>query len=163
MNPPPETVVPDFDPDRDLYLTLHLDVPRPRVWRCWTEPALLVQWFTPAPWKTASAELDVRPGGNQFIVMRSPGGEDVPNHGVYLEVESERRLVTTDAFTRAWVPAEKPFMTAILQFEDEDGGTRYHAVARHGTAEQRQNPADMGFTPGWTAAAEQLVSLAKSL
>lgn len=163
MTTPPHDLVPDFDPERDLFLSLHLDVPRPLVWRCWTEPALLVQWFTPAPWSTASAELDVRPGGSLSIVMRSPDGQEVPNRGVYLEVEPERRLVTTDAFTRAWVPAEQPFMTADLRFEDEDGGTRYHALARHGTPEQRRSHDEMGFTPGWTAAAGQLVALARSL
>ena len=58
------------------------------------------------------AELDVRPGGANLIVMRSPDGAEFPNRGVYLAVEPGRRLVFTDAFVEAWVPSPKPFMTA---------------------------------------------------
>ena len=57
--------------------------------------------------------------------MRGPDGTDMPNRGVYLEVVPNERLVVTDAYTEAWVPAQKPFMTVILTFADEDGGTRY--------------------------------------
>ena len=38
--------------DRILTLTRVLNAPREKVYRCWTEPALLKQWFTPAPWRT---------------------------------------------------------------------------------------------------------------
>lgn len=49
------------DPELDLVLERTLPVAPDRVWAAWTDPALLVQWFTPAPWKTVSADLDVRP------------------------------------------------------------------------------------------------------
>ena len=41
--------------DRELVLTRLIDVPRHPLFRCWTEPALIVQWFTPPPWKTIHA------------------------------------------------------------------------------------------------------------
>ena len=46
-------------------------------------------------------------------------GKDLPNRGVYLEVVPNERLVSTDAYTKAWEPSEKPFMTLILTFEDD--------------------------------------------
>ena len=49
--------------DKELVLTRVIDVPREKLWRCWTEPQLIVQWFTPPPFKTVHAETDVRPGG----------------------------------------------------------------------------------------------------
>src|SRR5579862_8212448 len=90
--------------DRDLALTRIIDAPREKVFRAWTDPTLLKQWFAPLPWTTPVAELDVRPGGGNRIVMRSPDGEDMPNRGVYLEVVENERLVFTDAFTAGWVP-----------------------------------------------------------
>ena len=36
---------------RELLLDALLDAPRDAVWRAWTDPSLIVQWFTPAPWK----------------------------------------------------------------------------------------------------------------
>ena len=56
-----------------------------------------------------------------LVVMRDPEGRDLPNRGVYLEVVENERLVFTDAYTRAWEPSAKPFMTVILTFEDEGG------------------------------------------
>ena len=108
-------------------LDRHLDAPRAAVWRCWTEPALLTRWFTPAPWSTVSAEIDLRPGGASLVVMRSPEGEEFPNRGVYLAVEPGRRLVFTDAFTEAWLPSEKPFFVAEVTLR---GRGRRHALPR---------------------------------
>ena len=50
--------------ERELIITRMIDAPPEKVWRAWTEPALLTQWFTPPPFTTPSAELDVRPGGS---------------------------------------------------------------------------------------------------
>lgn len=148
---------------RDLVLTRLIDAPRDKVWRCWTEPELVTQWFAPLPWTTAAAALDVRPGGVTAITMRSPEGEEFPSRGVYLEVVPNEKLVFTDAFTDAWTPSEKPFFTAVLTFEDEDGKTRYTARARHWREEDREAHEKMGFHEGWGQCADQLEELAKTL
>ncbi|MFZ2101442.1 MAG: SRPBCC family protein [Oricola sp.] len=141
-----------------------LDAPRMAIWRCWTEPDLLMQWFTPKPWQTVGAEIDLRPGGASVITMRSPEGEDFPNPGVYLDVVPGEKLVFTDAFTSAWEPSGKAFMVGEIALADAPGGkTRYLATVRHWSAEDRKSHEDMGFYPGWNAAADQLEELAKTL
>ncbi len=149
--------------DRELVLTRLIPAAREKLYRAWTEPELLKQWFAPLPWTTPSAELDVRPGGANLIVMRGPDGKDFPNRGVYLEVVPNRRLVFTDAYTQAWEPSEKPFMTVIVTFEDEGGQTRYTARVRHWTQADRQAHEDMGFHQGWGQCADQLAALAATL
>ena len=114
--------------DRELALTRIFDAPPEKVFRAWTEPDLLTQWFAPLPWTTPRAELDVRPGGVNLIVMRSPEGDEYPNRGVYLEVVKNERLVFTDAYTCAWAPSEQPFMTVVITFEDL-GGNSLHGRA----------------------------------
>jgi len=106
---------------RELILTRIIDAPRDKVFRAWTEPELLKQWFAPLPWTTSKAETDTRAGGASLIVMRSPEGNEFPSRGVYLEVVQNERLVFTDAFTKDWEPSEKPFMTLILTFEEIEG------------------------------------------
>jgi uncharacterized protein YndB with AHSA1/START domain len=145
--------------DRELMLTRLIDAPREKLYRAWTDPTLLKQWFAPLPYTTPVAELDVRPGGSAFIVMRGPDGKDLPNHGVYLDVVPNQRLVSTDAYTNAWDPSEKPFMTLILTFEDEGGKTRYTARARHWTVADREAYEKMGFHQGWGICADQLAAL----
>jgi len=85
---------------RKLVLTRLIDAPPENVYRAWTEPALLQQWFYPKPWTVASAELDVRPGGVSADVMRSPEGQEFPNGEVYLNVRQSIPLP-------AWLQKEK--------------------------------------------------------
>ena len=149
--------------DRELVLTRLIDAPREKLYRAWTDAALLKQWFAPLPWTTPHAELDVRPGGASNIVMRSPEGNDMPCPGVFLEVVPNQRLVFTDAYTSAWQPSQKPFMTVILTFEDEGGKTRYTARVRHWTVADREAHEKMGFHQGWGQCADQLTALVAKL
>jgi uncharacterized protein YndB with AHSA1/START domain len=147
----------------DLSVTRFIAAPRSLIWRAWTEPELLKRWFTPRPWTTPVVELDVRPGGSSRIVMRGPDGEEHDNLGVYLEVVKDQRLVFTDAFTGAWIPSAKPFMTGVVTLADEAGGTRYTAMARHWNAEDKTMHEQMGFHVGWNAATDQLEALVAEL
>ena len=149
--------------DRELVLTRLIDAPREKLWRCWTEPKLMVQWFTPPPWKTIHAETDVRPGGLSYIVMKGPEGQEMPNRGIYLEVIPNQKLVFTDAYTSAWQPSEKPFFTGVLTFETQGGQTLYTARALHWTQEDCEAHEKMGFHQGWGIATDQMAALAKTL
>ncbi len=135
--------------DRELVLTRLLNTPRHQVWRCWTEPELIKQWFAPRPWTTPRVENDLRPGGASMVVMKDPEGQEYPNPGQYLEVVPDERLVFTDAYTGNWVPAPTPFFTGFLTFEDQGGKTLYTARARHWTLEDAEAHRKMGFHEGW--------------
>lgn len=150
------------DMSRELSLTRIINAPREKVFKAWTDPELLKQWFAPQPWTTSHAELDVRPGGANLVVMRGPEGQEFPNRGIYLEVVENERLVFTDAYTSAWEPASKPFMTVILTFEDLGGKTRYTARVRHWTVADRERHEQMGFHAGWGKCADQLAALVAS-
>src|SRR5271169_4686469 len=145
--------------DRELLLTRLIAAPRQKLFKAWTDPELLKQWFAPMPYTTPVAELDVRPGGASRIVMRDPEGNEFPNRGVYLEVLENERLVFTDAYTKAWEPSAKPFMTVILTFADEGGKTRYTARVCHWTVADREAHEKMGFHEGWGRCADQLAAL----
>ena len=150
--------------DLDLVITRDIAVPRDKLYRCWTEPALVKQWFAPKPWTVTRAETDVRAGGSSLVVMRGPDGQEFPNPGVYLEVVPNERIVSTDAYTSAWEPSAKPFMTLVLTFEDLGGGrTRYTARARHWTEADREAHVKMGFAEGWGICTTQLAELAATL
>jgi len=151
--------------DYELVLTRHIDAPPTTLFRCWTEPQLLKQWFAPPPFTVAIAETDPRAGGANFILMRSPDGREIPCPGVYLEVVANWKIVFTDAYTADWSPktSGKPFMTAIITFDDEEGGTRYTARVRHWSAEDMKTHIGMGFHEGWGQCADQLAALARTL
>src|SRR5262245_50211805 len=149
--------------DRELVLTRLIAAPREKLYRAWTEPELLKQWFAPKPFTTPVAELDVRPGGANLIVMRGPDGKDMPNRGVYLEVVPNERLVFTDAYVKAWEPSAKPFMTVTITLESQASKTRYTARVSHWTAADRDAHERMGFYQGWGQCADQLTALVTTL
>lgn len=152
------------EPEHVLTLERLMDAPREKLWRCWTDPKLLEQWFCPKPWYVTDARIDLKPGGEFSSVMNGPDGERFETMGVFLEVEPQKRLVTTDAFRPGWVPNERAFMAAHVTFEEAgEGKTRYTARAMHWTGEARKEHEKMGFHEGWGKAADQLETLAKSL
>ena len=149
----------------ELVLERTLNCTPGNAYRCWSEPELLKQWFAPKPWTTSKVENDVRSGGDTCVTMRSPEGQEFPNPGVYLEVVPGKKIVFTDAFSKAWEPVEgTPFFVGIVTFEDAGGGkTKYTARARHWTAENCKKHDEMGFHTGWGQCADQLEELAKTL
>lgn len=155
-----------IDPQRDLVLEHVLPISVDAAWRAWTEPALLMQWFTPAPWKTVACELDLRPGGVFSTVMESPEGEQFPNTGCILAVSAPHLLIWTGALLPGYRPrtetesATVPFLiTARIELAPHPEGVRYRATAIHADAAARTVHETMGFHAGWGAAADQLVAL----
>jgi uncharacterized protein YndB with AHSA1/START domain len=149
----------------DLVLERTIAVPPERVWAAWTEPELLMQWFTPAPWKTAAVDIDLRPGGRCVTTMESPEGDLYPNVGCYLQVEPNRLLVFTSVMTEDFRPVAPGnshglgFTARIEINATPDGGTHYRAIAMHANEGDYKQHADMGFAEGWGAALDQLVTL----
>lgn len=151
--------------DFTLEIERVIGAPRAVVWRCWTEPELLKQWYCPAPWQVTAAEIDLRPGGRMNCVMQGPNeGERHDLTGCLLEVAHEERLTFTDGYSEGFVPRPDPFMTGYVRLSDHGAGeTKMVWGARHASADDKRKHLDMGFEEGWSAAAAQLDALAKSL
>lgn len=152
----------NIDPQLDLVLERHTDVPPEKIWKAWTKPEHLKQWFAPRPWTIEECDIDLRPGGRLRFVMRSPEGQLFPNVGCYLEIVPNQRLVWTDALAPGYRPSAEPFFTAVLLLEsDGRGGTKYTAIAMHKDPEGREKHEQMGFAEGWGQVFEQLVEFVK--
>jgi uncharacterized protein YndB with AHSA1/START domain len=80
---------------KEVTITRTFDAPRDLVYKAWTDPELVKQWFGPAMFTIPLAELDVRSGGKFLIHMQAPDGEIYPDIGVYHEIEPPERMVFT--------------------------------------------------------------------
>lgn len=149
----------------ELSITHHIKAPRAVVWRCWSEAALLKQWYCPKPWRVTKADLDLRPGGRMNSIFEGPAGERHDSNGVFLEIVPLVRLTFTDAYSEGFIPKDgAPFMTGFVHLSDHvDRGTQMLWGARHWTAEDKAKHEAMGFAEGWKAAALQLDELAKQV
>jgi uncharacterized protein YndB with AHSA1/START domain len=140
----------------ELTITRLINAPPEKVYQAWIDPEMIKEWFCPRPWRVTHAVVDARPGGASDMTFKGPNGEEHPNRGVFLEVITGKKLVFTDAYVSAWVPSEKPFMTGVLTFENEDGKTRYTARVCHWTEADMKQHEQMGFYDGWAKATDQL-------
>jgi len=84
-----------------------LDAPRDLVFRMWTEPGHLAQWWGPTGFTNPVCEVDARPGGAIRIHMRAPDGNVYPMGGVFREVVPPERIVF---LSYALDEAERPFL-----------------------------------------------------
>ncbi len=158
-----------IDPSLDLVLTRETTVSAVKVWRAWTEPQLLKQWFCPRPYRTTECRIDLRPGGGFYTQMESPTGEPVGGgESCYLEVVPHKRLVWTSAMTSGYRPrlveneGELVF-TAIIDIWEQSGKTIYRVTLVHADPESKLRHEAMGFDQGWGTAFDQLVDLMSSL
>jgi uncharacterized protein YndB with AHSA1/START domain len=156
------------DAERDLVLERVIDIPPEAVWAAWTTPSLITQWFTPAPWQTVDAKVELHPGGAFHTVMRSPEGEEFANTGCILEAVPNRLFAWTGALKPGFRPHSTaelegfPFtFSAVITMEPEGTGTRYRALAIHPDVSAREKHDQMGFHTGWGVALNQLVALMK--
>jgi uncharacterized protein YndB with AHSA1/START domain len=148
----------------ELVLERTLDGAPENIWRAWTTPEILQQWFCPKPWSITDAVIEPEVGGRFAFTMHGPNGEVMPNDGVFLLVEPKRRWITTDAFVKGWLPAGLPFMSAEVGLTPlPDGRTRYVATARHWNEATMKQHEAMGFQDGWGTVADQLNALLKTL
>ena len=79
--------------DRQLSATRVFDAPREMVFKVWTQPQHIAQWWGPRGFTTTTTSMDARPGGQWRFVMHGPDGRDYPNLIKYVEVIPPQRLV----------------------------------------------------------------------
>jgi len=156
----------ELDSKLDLVFERTAPVSAQIMWNAWTQPEQLMQWFTPAPWKTIGCDIDLRPGGLFHAAMQSPDGETFNNDGCYLEVVDNKRLTWTNTMSAGFRPATAGApgfaFTAIITFEPQGlSTTHYKAVVLHNNAEDRIKHEQLGFQDGWGVAYAQLLEMTK--
>lgn len=143
----------------ELGVTRFIKAPPAKVWDIMVDH--MAEWWCPKPWRAEVDQLDRRVGGVSNITMYGPDGEVHPHPGTVMAWDEGRRFAFTDAFVGDLMP-KGPFMVGIWEITAEAEGTRYTAVARHWDEVTATRHAEMGFTDGWGACADQLVELCEA-
>jgi uncharacterized protein YndB with AHSA1/START domain len=106
--------------DREIVATRVFDAPRELVFKMWTDPEHIVQWWGPKGFTTTTYSTDVRPGGIWRFVMHGPDGVDYQNKITFLEIVKPERLVYRHGGDKDVEPVN--FETTVT-FDEQDGKT----------------------------------------
>ena len=125
-DPNPQTTTAPEE-DTVLRMTRVFDAPREKVFRAWTDPEALKQWWGPEGYKATVDSLESTPGGHYRTCMTSPDGNDMWVGGLFKEVKPFDRLV----FTFAWEQEDGKLgheTQVTVEFREVDGGTELTLV-----------------------------------
>ena len=145
-------------PDAEVTLVRILDAPRAAVFKAWTDPKQLAQWWGPKDFTNPVCEFDARPGGKMLIHMRAPHGAVYPMTGIIREIDPPRRLVFSDAAVDMDGNVQLEGFTTVT-FEEQGGKTK---LTVHSTATAVMPVAvEMlkGMNEGWTQSLDRLADL----
>ena len=153
---------------KNIIITRIFNAPVTVVWKAWTDPKHIMQWWGPKNFTSPTCKIDFRVGGKYLYCMRSPEGQDFWSTGTYREIIPLKKIVCTDSFSDEKgniVPASQYGMgddfplelQVTLLFEEQDGKTKF-------TLEHAGMPAgEMSemTSAGWNESFDKLDSILK--
>jgi uncharacterized protein YndB with AHSA1/START domain/DNA-binding transcriptional ArsR family regulator len=144
---------------QELTLTRVFDAPRELVFKAWTDPRLVAEWWGPHGFTNPVVEMDLRPGGAIYILMRWPDGRDNPMKGTFEEIVPPERLVFTSTALEDEAGIPQLEVRNSVTFAEQGQQTRLtmHAVVVRGSA-QAAMEALAGMEAGWSQSFEKLTA-----
>jgi uncharacterized protein YndB with AHSA1/START domain len=79
--------------DRELIITRTLDASIDLVWKVWTNPEHIKNWWGPTGFTNTIHKMEVKPGGEWDLVMHGPDGTDYKNKSIFKEIVKNERIV----------------------------------------------------------------------
>ena len=148
--------------DEDILIVREFDAPKDLVYRVWTEPEYVRQWWHAKRGTMKVCDIDLRPGGSWRYAMDTPDGFEVAFHGRYREVVPNERLVTTEVFEGAPSPAEDAVVNTVT-FSEADGRTTVEILVHCMDKEIRDTIIASGMEDGLQDALDLAEELAVSI
>jgi uncharacterized protein YndB with AHSA1/START domain len=145
----------------EFVITREFDAPRELVFKAWTDPKQLAEWWGPKGFTNPVCKWDVRPGGKIYDVMRAPNGVDYPMGGEFREITPPERLV----FACGALDAKGKMLFEFLHdatFTEKKGKTKLILRSKVTMTTPEANRYIGGFTTGMTSSLERLAEQVKT-
>lgn len=154
-----------------MVITRVFDAPRELVWKAWTDPKYVMQWWGPKGFTAPVCKMDFRVGGKFLICMRTPDGQDFWNGGEYHEIVLHEKIVSSmyfaDAEGNKISPEQLGMEHEVIEgaydttlFEDlGNGKTKLTFIGN----EPMEDAAESGQLEGWNQILDKLATLLAEL
>jgi uncharacterized protein YndB with AHSA1/START domain len=146
--------------DEQILITREFDAPKNLVYKAWTTPELVKQWWSGERGEVTLAEIDLRVGGKWRYVMNAHGDIEVAFHGEYREIVENERIVNTEVYEG--VPGDD-YGLNTQTFEEADGRTTLTVLCEYSSKEVRDAVIDSGMEGGMQESMDALERVAQSL
>lgn len=162
--------------NQDFVITRIFDAPRDLVWKAFTDPERMKQWWGPKGFTVIAAKMDLRPGGSYHYGMKAPDGTAMWGKFVYREVVAPERMVFINSFSdeaggitrHPMAPTWPMEMLSTFTFEEAPAGKTKLTIrwSPHNATEEERKTFDAGhdsMRQGWGGTLEMLTAyLAKA-
>jgi uncharacterized protein YndB with AHSA1/START domain len=145
--------------DTQILITREFDAPRHLVYRAWTTPELIRQWWSACRGEVTVAEIDLRLGGQWRYAMIAHGEFEVAFHGEFREVVPNERIVRTEIYE----PFPNASAVSTETFTETDGRTTLTLLVDHERQEHRDAHLQSGMEDGLQDALDLLEDVTASL
>jgi uncharacterized protein YndB with AHSA1/START domain len=115
--------------DRLIVSTRTIDFPRELVFKAWTDPAHLANWWGPKGFTNSFHEFDLKPGGKWVLTMHGPNGGNYENESVFEKIIAPELII--------WNRNSKPLFRVEASFEASGNKTTIIFKMIFPTAEDR--------------------------
>jgi len=154
-----------------MVITRVFDAPRELVWKAWTDPTYIMQWWGPKGFTAPACKMDFRVGGKLLCCMRSPDGQEGWNAIEYHEIVPYEKIVSlmyfSDSEGNRIDPAELGIEHEAIEdaydvtlFEDlGNGQTKLTFIGN----EPMESAKDSGQLEGWNEFFDKLAAVVEGL
>ena len=159
----------DAKQSTEFVISRVFDAPRDLVWKCFTDPAHMKQWWGPKGVKVTKSEMDLRVGGLYHYGMQTPDGKVMWGRQIFREITPPERLVFINSFSdeagglgrHPMAPTWPIEMLSIYTFEEQPGGKTKFTVrwSPYNATDEERRTFDAGhdsMTMGWSGTMDQL-------
>lgn len=148
-------------PGEELVLVRDFAAPLDLMWRVWTEPDLLMQWWGPENFTAPSSSVDLSPGGRWQVTMQGPAGTEFageyPIDAKILEADPPGRLLMELDFDADDVPGGTMHIEMDIRLEALGPGvTRQTIRQKFTSAAVRDANLARGAKEGWNGSFAKL-------
>ena len=151
--------------DEQILITREFDAPKHLVYKAWTTPELVKQWWHAKRGEVTVVEIDLRVGGKWRYLMVADGGFEVGFHGEYREIVPSERIVATEVYEGLpdGVSEEDAATVNTATFAETDGRTTLTLLIQATSKVSRDAIIDSGMEAGLQDALDLLEQTANSL
>ena len=143
----------------EIRMSRDFDAPRELVFKAYTDPTLVPQWWGPKSVTTIVDKMEVRAGGIWRYVQRDADGNEYGFHGVYHSIVSPERVVSTFEFEG--MPGH--VLLDTLTLEEHDGKTRVIDSSVFQSVADRDGMLQSGMEAGATESWDRFAELLKTM